>query len=419
MSESDLFDALDGIDAILDADIENDLLGEVLEIVPEEPIAAPIRAVRMIEVMEYDRDSNLLTPHVQEEFISEVVFEETELLTEPQITTITTEGFLSNVEFVEEALILVLEPNESVVRIKCNYGNKMHPSYVIPVQIKQNNRGRKRKNKAVSTRKKQGTGDSFNSQISVTVILGNSVVKAKVFRNGRIQIPGVTVRKRIPEVIEIGREIARMFDKALNYNVIDPTLKTRLINLNPVMKNYKLHVKMQPGYIIDLNRLCKIMHECKREKILPIYTIKYRRSGTKFAVKFHTPVYKKPTKTVLFNIFMSGKINILGGLNATQTAYFCKFFDVLFTLHRKVLIVECAADDIITTIAPCVQLDHYECLGYVQNMQSTQGMQNTQSTTLFTPIFTSEQTKILSAVVHREYERMYMEYRSAWKALLA
>jgi hypothetical protein len=334
-------DALDDIAKLLDQ-TEEDLIGEIVQLEPE-VYDVPVQPLqREIEAVEFDDTTNLVDPVKRAEFINERVFEETDILSAPTITTITTEGFLSNVKFREADQIDKMIPNEHIVLIKCNYGTKKHESYVEPVIVKKSNRGRKKKEKKKKTRKNQGAGDSFNSQVSFMMPCNGGFIKPKIFRTGRLQIPGVTRPELIEEVIQKTRYLAQYMDVVLNPDVLDPTLQTRLISINPVMKNYKLHIKLPPDHIIDLTRLVSILREIQRKNLSPIriFTIKYRRSATRVSVKFDTPVYKNSQKKVHINIFMGGKINILGGLLSGHTRSVCAFFDDLLRTYRDVLMVQ-------------------------------------------------------------------------------
>jgi hypothetical protein len=121
--------------------------------------------------------------------------------TELNLSTATIAGqFCTDITFDQKELIRVVEPNERVVRLCCNYGDKIHSSYDPPENTK-SKRGRKPQVKNVGNRRHQGNGSSFNSQVSFHVLgdhfgdatspLCDKIYKVKVFQNLKFQIPGV------------------------------------------------------------------------------------------------------------------------------------------------------------------------------------------------------------------------------------
>ena len=131
------------------------------------------------------------------------------------LSTITVEAKISNINFKEKELIhlLSLDEKSDIIKIGCNFNEYISDKYLeLTKPVKKSNRGRKKKIKPVSSRKVQGNGKYFNSQITFT-ILDNQIEKKmydiKLFTNGTIQIPSVcnedltTVYYLIDYVIEI------------------------------------------------------------------------------------------------------------------------------------------------------------------------------------------------------------------------
>ena len=328
-------------------------------------------------LIENDRKENYIT---QKDFPNiKLDVEKNHIFTRPVSTTITLGGKLSNINFMEEELIKVLEPNDDIVAIKCNFGEKISPKYVVPEKSKKTNRGRKKKDKKKKKRKIQGSGKHFNSQISFEVISSNlqddipKLYKFKLFRIGKLQLPGVKP-KYLPDVIE---KIQKIIDLLNDYT----DQKIELLEVIPFMKNYKFRVKLQPGQIIDLQKLKEIFMIIKESEEEPDYNItkmkeiiidnsefekimsyknlysidgeeisfpehpkirdvKYTREDTKLFIKFFTPTIDNPKKEVRLNIFMLGKINILGAFHEEITKKIYNFILEIFYRFWELLIID-------------------------------------------------------------------------------
>jgi len=327
-------------------------------------IEAPnIIAERPAPVYEFDSTNNLLDPDVLGKFTNEG-FPQLAALTEPIPTTFTMEGFLTNVMFHESELIQRVIPDEDIVIVKCNYGKCIYEGYTEPTRVKTSNRGRKRKEKKRKQRKVQGTGNDFNSQISFHVRSCNdadtferdgmlivpptaAVYKFKVFRNGVIQLPGVR-----PDIIEdvLGcvAKLVSFLNTVLHTFVTDGSKISRAVNLNPVMKNYKFAV-ITDGKMVDLSKLREVLQEERRQQIAAaqngvelapgtrIFDAKYNRSDTKLSIEFSTPIPKKKDKKTRVNIFMRGKINILGAFENEYTRNIAIFLSGIFEKNNLII----------------------------------------------------------------------------------
>lgn len=333
----------------------------------------PVLTPTHIEIDEYDVDNNVLDPNIRQKFASDLQFtSDMDLFSKPECTTITMGGLFANVKFKEYELITELQANEDVVSIKCNYGEVNYPGYTEPIKKKSSNRGRKKKAKNKKPRKISGTGKHFNSQLSFYVRsesgsplidLGthyqipadNPIYKFKVFRTGKIQLPGVRPHL-IQDVIARSQCIARMLNLHLHTGVSDPSKLVRMMYINPVMKNYKFELKLPPGALIDMKALKYIMIEIQSgvsrgfdtKSILsdilaetpPIFDTKYTREDTKLSIKFNTPIYKNPKKCTRINVFMRGKVNILGAFDIDVTLRICKFLHAVFREYESDLIID-------------------------------------------------------------------------------
>lgn len=354
-----------------DDNVENDNYRAELQAMEDEirRLAPPVERVEvrpeMIEVAEFDAENNVLDLNIRDKFKNECVFEETAIFTRPVNTTNTMEGYLSNVSFHERDLIQELIPDEALVIYRCNYGKLKFDGYTEPVKQRKTNRGRKKKEKKKKLRKKQGDGVDFNSQITFVVrsslapdpIDGiipyeSKVYKFKIFRTGKLQLPGVH-QHLIDDVIACTKKIAQILNFHLHPGEDNPARLTNIINVNPVMKNYKFLVKLPPGKIINMRALQQIL---QRERVArfneanddvnndapehpSIFMLKYTRQDTKLSIKFSTPIYKKPKKKTRINIFMRGKINILGAFYADVTRQICEYLHWIFEKYYDELVV--------------------------------------------------------------------------------
>lgn len=313
----------------------------------------------MIEAYPFDPDSNMVNVDIREQFKNEEIFRETDLFTKPQVTTITMEGFLSGVNCHEERLIEGIEADEDFVRIKCNFGDRTYPKYQPPVKVKKSNRGRKKKPPKVHKRKRQGTGECFNSQTTFVMPSSRAIVcdgvvpsdveiyKFKVFRTGKIQLPGLRTTVVIDDVMELTKKLVELLNFQLHPCDTDPTKITKLVNLNPVMKNYKFRVKKpSEQWIVNLAELRQLLHQKRQNDDGPkIFDIKYTRQETKLSVRFRTPIPGKAKKRVRVNIFQSGKINILGGHSKKTTDEICEFIHSLFAEHLNTILTKLGSAD--------------------------------------------------------------------------
>lgn len=292
-----------------------------------------------LSVTVFSQTHNLLDEDVRNSFRSEVIMPENEAFTAAINTTNTVEAQISNVYFMEEDLTAKMETNKYMVIVRSNYGSKKWPGYVIPEVERKSNRGRKRKEKKVKARKCQGDGREFNSQVSPWVRARDTdtkVYKFKLFRTGKIQLPGVQ-QHLIDDVITCARRV----EKAANLYLHGGQPISRLTYITHVMKNYKFRVKCSPAEILDLAALRDIV-AAPPEGCPPrpdIHMIKYSRQDSKMSVLLSTPMLHKPDKNVRINAFLRGRINILGGYNSDMTRGICEFFTHIFTVGREQIVV--------------------------------------------------------------------------------
>ena len=338
-------------------DEEKAAINELLGIEPPE-VNIEIRHP-MIEVYPFDPDSNMTVSGIREDFKCERVFRETDIFTEPTITTITMEGFLSNVQCHEREFIEDMEADEEFVRIKNNFGERVYRGYQPPPKVKKSNRGRKKKLPPPRKRKRQGTGECFNSQttfvmpspdtiITDGVVPSDAVIyKFKVFRTGKIQLPGLRNTAVIDNIMLLISRLLVLLNFHLHTCEKDPVKLTKLVNLNPVMKNYKFRIKLPEKWIVDLSNLRGLLQKIRTTEYEgpKIFDIKYTRQETKLSVRFKTPIRGNLKKCVRVNIFQSGKINILGGHSKETTDAICEFLHNIFKKDSSLFAKLGSADD--------------------------------------------------------------------------
>jgi hypothetical protein len=316
---------------------------QVAEVGREEDIKPKIPYVMPVaRVPEFDERFDLSDMNNREEFTNEVIFgPELTLFSGLTPTTITVNGNFTNVAFNEEELINRLTTDEEILACKSNFGKMFYTEYEPPTKSKKTNRGRKKKEKKVKIRKSQGTGDEMNSQVtfiikSTTVNTENGkvpsnakVYKFKVFRTGKLQLPGVRPAD-INDVLDCAKILANELDLILHVN---DASRTMLANLNPVMKNYKFEVRLPPGHVFILPELKKIMQRMEidyRRDIAspqpphPTFTFGKVLYGY-MAILFDTPIPTRSDKKVRVKLFMGGKVNILGGLHPDVSRRICEY----------------------------------------------------------------------------------------------
>ncbi len=318
-------------------------------VVDDTPVV--IKPVIML-VKYFDPSNNVQDDEVRAKFISDRIYEETDLFTLPINTTNTVGGYYSNVKFHEEELIKKLIPDANVVVYSCNYGKLIYEGYTIPVPVRRTNRGRKKSQKKRKNRKKQGSGDEFNSQITFIICANlvdpslkiirpsdTKVYKFKIFRTGEIQLPGVQ-QQNINDVIECAKYICSILNRHLHQGECNMSATTQLININPTMKNYKFRIKLKAHQILDLEVFKTLLEGEQLANMYPsIFMVKYTRQDTKLSAKFSTPIHTDIKKKTRVNIFMRGKVNILGGFTNSVTWKICDYLHKLVAENFDKLVV--------------------------------------------------------------------------------
>lgn len=172
-------------------------------------------------------------------------------------STCSVTGKLSGIKMKEEDLIKLIEPDEHVVKIDCNYGHKVYPGYKVVVP-KKTARGRKTIAPKPKQRKGQGDQSCFHCMIQFTIpstclvnddlsrhqskqeileVLDNGlavckkVYKVKLFRNGSISIPGC-ILEDLTDCVNPLIQLCKFLNRQIG---ISPNIES----INSVMRNYK------------------------------------------------------------------------------------------------------------------------------------------------------------------------------------
>lgn len=344
--------------------------------IKDEPVAKANNMDRNTEKYDLNKENNLLDPDVRAVYLEDIyVATPEDILSSPIPTTTTLSGILKNVN-IDERLVCDFEPNHSVVMIKSNFGVKIHESYLpfIAAGEKKSTRGRKPKKKdQKKERKKQGSGECFNSQITFVVLTdkpdsknasGYKEYKFKVFRNNKMQLPGGQPNC-LDDIICANYEVLDILNETLHKGETDPAKMVKLTTLSPQMKNYKFFLKLNPGWMLDLYMLNKIFlmeqlkdkvvkngkgvikwhctceelrcNDCfyrklsQEDEIVKIINIEdyfedendydevplhpelfdiiYTLEDTKLAVRFSSPILGNPKKKIRVNIFPGSEID--------------------------------------------------------------------------------------------------------------
>lgn len=249
--------------------------------------------------------------------------------------------------------------HEDIIRIGCNYGEYKSDKYIeLTTVVKKSNRGRKKKEKKVSNRKKQGNGKYFNSQITFTIL--DSIDKTKfyhikLYTNGTIQIPSVcnenieSVHYLIDQIIDIlnnfdyikinkeddlhiSYDNTRSTMRNYSFSPIDKLLQIDLKKFNSIIKNFKYYYDnnkyIENNSLYELEFINTNLYDKYYDEltIFPISQIKFSvEKNAGLVIKFHTPIETKKTKYTTAIIFASGKFSLYG-CNDKNQANIIKIF---------------------------------------------------------------------------------------------
>jgi hypothetical protein len=273
---------------------------------------------------DFDKKTNLLDQEVKYDFENEIVAEATPYLTQPMLTIATLIGNFANVQMHEGEWVKALTPNKYILALCSNFGTKVYEKYTLPPK-KPKTKSKKKK----PDRKKQGDGTEFSSQLTFVmnvypdlyndiIPMNADIFKIKVFRNGKIQFPGIKDKKIVDHIIESIKCIESKCNATFNAEQSDLSKLIFITNINVFMKNYKFNILLKDNQIVNLNLFADILKSDRYTALcnapIRVHSLKYDNSQTHLSVLFETPIYLDQDKKMLLTIEKSGKVNIKGGL---------------------------------------------------------------------------------------------------------
>ena len=211
----------------------------------------------------------------------------------------TLDGKVTNIRFDKQTAIHGLYTYKKIIKIGCNYGSHISEDYTsyFNTEKPKTNRGRKPK-KIESSRKKQGNGSHFNSQITFTIVdeINSSIYQVKLFTNGRLQIPGIGSIKETYNTDPSIQNIISLLVEFINENQtlkFNCSVMSSLEYLTPILQNYKFKLDLEENIeFLDLFSLKKEFSLLKelRSFHIKIHSIIFhpeRYAG--LLIKFSTP----------------------------------------------------------------------------------------------------------------------------------
>lgn len=159
------------------------------------------------------------------------------------LSTMTLDGYITNVKFDKVTAIESLELTDSVVEIGCNFGHKISEEYKAMPCYK-DRISKKKKRGEQKTRRSQGLGTHFNSQITFTIITDkdvNNSYQVKLFTNGRVQIPGIGKLSKgndelLDDILTVMVSFIQQYPQTL---MLNDTKEVEVDYLSPILQNFK------------------------------------------------------------------------------------------------------------------------------------------------------------------------------------
>ena len=277
------------------------------------------------------------------------------IFSQHEITTISIESKINGVANQHEKNLPALsELNECVVFVGSNFDEKRHHSYpeIVTNLEKKSKRGRKPKEIPASkkVRKIQGNGKYMNSQTSYYVksqTIPGKIYKAKVFRNGSVQIPGIRMSD-MSDGINALIEIKKVVYKAINYTPTPEDLENK--NIRITMRNYRWRFANDNEKILNIDTLLTELVNIangvpmnnkqtnKLPGVLDIYDIKYnpeRFQGLVFRIRSSNDKDNTSIK-----IFKSGKVNISTKENTDDVEFIKSWIETFINMSNGVLTID-------------------------------------------------------------------------------
>lgn len=286
------------------------------------------------------------------------------IFTELYPSTLTAQGYMTNISFDESTLINVLsEPTGLILMIGCNFGEKFNSEYIAPVAVKKSGRGRKPKPKIKNKRRSQGTGKYFSSQITFLIKHATTslIYKIKLFRNGVFQVPGV----KDPSMSDLIEPINAL-KEYLSFNFVS---NVQIMNFMAVMRNYKARL-IDENLHVDLEKLEECINKEKSYNLFKPY-INYLLKNIpdhlaynmfKFIgktnplnvaevsyntdrcfcliLKFYRPMPGDSTKKTTVKLLKKGKINFDGGNSEYEVKELYYWLEYIYTKYKDQILID-------------------------------------------------------------------------------
>lgn len=243
-----------------------------------------------------------------------------------------------------------------IIAVDSNFNHAYNKDY-YNIIINQKPKTSKRKNVRSTNRKLQGDGTSFNSTVEITILRNpndKKVYKIKCFSTtGHIQIPGV-----IKEDLSDGDEVLNILVNYLNKIIVglEHPITIRERRPNMVNCNFALIPKKENS-IINLSRLSEyiqlIMHEKLTSQCNEIVPFKNSKSNIdwnlvypEYIINKHNGIpnanisfnFKIGERTPLVQVFRSGRITIIGGVDMNSNIKIYNFMSKTFDNNWENLI---------------------------------------------------------------------------------
>lgn len=240
--------------------------------------------------------------------------------------------FLSfNEKLIIQKIVDVVKNNNFVKSVAIN-GFTYNRDVVIPVIVipAANKRGRKPSDKTLKRRARKTSGIKFGSQITFEIEVDNIIYTCKVFRNGKVIIPGIKPNRPINGMFIMLQVIADVFsltlEKTINWEFLDISMqyyKFKVLNPNYHIKIDVLELLFQK--IVkqnNINEINEITEEDKNES--SIYTfqeilsfVSYisflpNKYGITIGLCYKGSKQRKRKYETNIKIYQTGKINITG-----------------------------------------------------------------------------------------------------------
>jgi hypothetical protein len=284
-----------------------------------------------------------------------------------QPSTLTVCGNIGPIEFNEMNIIDMLSvPTGNILMIGCNYGELYNPEYAQPTVAKKAGRGRKPKEKEKSTRKSQGSGKYFSSQMTFLIrnTTNNALYKIKLFRTGTFQVPGI----KNPDVSDLHEPIDTLV-KYLREELSDESIGVRSFRVS--MRNYKTSLRDTNLYV-DLRSLEKIFREEKTRidytKIFAWLLADYPEQAQEYMwgrvknmhpigfaelgynpdrcfplmLKFRRPIMGDNEKKATVKLLKGGKINFDGANSPEEVELLYLYLQYVYYVNRERILVNIA-----------------------------------------------------------------------------